>query len=167
MKNWFEVKIRYKKNGYGGKEKIVSESYLLDAVSFTEAEKRTFEAMKVNLSSNIGMKIDAIKKSRLVEVFPFDDGEYWFKITVLMILYDEKSGQEQKTKEAYLLMADDIQEGLNRMKHSLDMELVPYVVTAISVSNILDVFPYEGSLEEQLIEKIDIIVDKKKVRIKC
>lgn len=143
MKNWFEVKIRYKKNGDDGKEKIVSESYLLDAISFTEAEKRTFEEMKVYFSENTEIKIDAIKKSRLVEVFPFDDGEYWFKITVLMILFDEKSGQEQKAKEIYLLMADNIQEALDRMKFSLDMELVPYVITAVSVSNILEVFPYK------------------------
>lgn len=166
MKNWFEVKIKYKKTGDDGKEKIVSESYLLDAISFTEAEKRTFEEMKVYISDDTEIKIDAIKKSRLVEVFPFNEGEYWFKVTVLMILFDEKSGQEQKTKEIYLLMADDIQEALNRMKLSLDMELVPYVITSISVSNILDVFPYKDTLED-LVEKIDIILDKNKERIKC
>lgn len=164
MKNWFEVKIRYKKTGEDGKEKIVSESYLLDAISFTEAEKRTFEEMEVYFSDNTEIKIDAIKKSRIVQMFPFDSGEYWFKVTILMIMFDEGSGKEQKTKEVYLLMADDIQEALNRMKFSLDMSLVPYVITAISVSNILDVFPYKDKMED-LIEKIDIILDKTKEAI--
>lgn len=43
--NWFECKIKYTKVTEDGKEKKVSEMYLLDAVSYTEAESRITEAL--------------------------------------------------------------------------------------------------------------------------
>ena len=140
MNTWFEVKVKYYRVGEDGNEQKVSESFLFDAVSWTEAEARTFEEMKTLTSGEF--VVEAIKKSRLSEVFPYDCGEWWFKVGIEMVTIDEEAGKEKKAKMNYLIMADDIQEALTRMNESLQDVLVPFVITSIAVSNIVDIFPY-------------------------
>lgn len=146
MKNYFEVKVKYRKTGEDGKEKKVSEAYLFDAVNWTDAEARTFKAMEENVRGDF--KIDSIKTSKIIELFAFEDGELWFKVSVAMMTLSEGAKKEKKIKENFLVMADNVQEALNRLNSSLDYLLVPYVVTSISASNIVDVFPYQESKEE-------------------
>lgn len=139
MKNWFEVKIKYNKTGEDRKDKAISENYLFDAVSFTEAELRIIEELAHYVSD--GMKIEAIKKAKIVELFPYDSGEYWFKIDVDMITLDEKAGKEKKIKLHYLVLADDIQQALTRFNKNVDNTVVPYVITLIAVTSIIEVYP--------------------------
>lgn len=154
MKNWFEIKIKYLKQDEEGNDKKVSEVHLLDAVSFTEAEARIYEEIheasnteeivvdNVKMTKSNDFAVDAIKKSKIVEVFNYDSGELWFRIVIDMVLLDEEAGKEKHTKENYLILADDIDQALTRMKKSLGSSVVPYVITSVSVSNIVDVFKY-------------------------
>lgn len=146
--NWFEVKVKYMKIGNDGKEKKVSESYLFDAVSFSEAEKRTFEEMESMIQGEF--VIDAIKISKVNELFPYDSGEWWFKAGVEMVTLDEDSGSEKKASFEYLVMADDIQEALNRLNENLSSCVVDYVIASVSVSNIVDVFHFIKSEEDEI-----------------
>jgi hypothetical protein len=86
-----------------------------------------------------------IKKSKIAEVFPFENGEWWFKVTINLVTIDEEAGKEKKLRTYYLIMADDIKEALERLDESLSYLVIPYVVTAIAVSTIVDVFPYDPS----------------------
>lgn len=140
MNTWFEVKIKYQKVCEDGKEKKVSERFLFDAVSWTESEARGLGELKEVVSGDF--VVDDIKKAKFAEVFPYDSGEWWFKIGVEMVSVDEQAGKERKMKMNYLIMADDMQEALNRMNQSLDSMIVPYVIVSMNVSNIIDVFPY-------------------------
>lgn len=144
---WFEVGVKYYKVGEDGNEKKVSEVFLIDAVSWTESEARMIEQLKEFVKGEF--VIDSMKKSKLSEVFPFDSGEWWFKVTIDMVTIDESAGKEKKIKLYYLIMADDIQEALNRMNKSLDSMIVPYVITGINVSNIVDIFPYFKNEENE------------------
>lgn len=45
MHNWFTCKIRFEKTLENGMNKKVTELYLVDALSFTEAESRIIEEM--------------------------------------------------------------------------------------------------------------------------
>jgi len=145
MKKYFEVKVKYRKTGEDGKEKKVSEAYLFDAVNWTDAEAKTFKAMEESVRGDF--RIDSIKTSKIVELFAFEDGEFWFKVGVSMVTLDEGAKKEKKIKENFLVMADNVQEALNRMNSSLDYLLVPYAVTSVSASNIVDVFPYQDAKE--------------------
>ena len=53
MANWFECKIRYHKLLETGMQKPVTESYLVDALSFTEAEARITEEMAPFIQANL------------------------------------------------------------------------------------------------------------------
>lgn len=144
MQTWFESKVKYMKVSESGKENMVTENFLLDAVSFTDAETRMIKQMQQMVKKGEFSVVD-IKKSKIAEVFPFDDGEWWFKVTINLVTIDEEAGREKKLRTYYLIMADDINEVLKRLDESLSYLVIPYVVTAVAVSTIVDVFPYVPS----------------------
>ncbi|MFW5774018.1 MAG: DUF4494 family protein, partial [Tangfeifania sp.] len=72
-------------------------------------------------------------------------GEWWFKATINLVTIDEKAGKEKKMRTYYLVMADDIKQALERLDESLSYLVIPYVVSALAVSTIVDVFPYDPS----------------------
>lgn len=137
MNIWFEVKIKYKKISEDGKPKIIVETYLFDGVLFADAEKRAYEVLGAYITD---FKVESVKKANFAELFPFDLGDYWFKFTIESIITND-SGKEKKHKSNYLIMADSIDQALTRIKKQIDNMVVPYNLTAISLSNILDVFP--------------------------
>jgi hypothetical protein len=137
---WFECKVKYQKIDNDGRERKVTESFLLDAVSFTDAEARITAQLYTMVKGEF--TISDIKKSRIAEVFPYEKGEWWYKVTINLVTIDEDAGKEKKLRTLYLVQADDILEALTRTEESLSFLIVPYVVSAINVSLIADVFPY-------------------------
>ncbi|RIH66838.1 DUF4494 domain-containing protein [Mariniphaga sediminis] len=143
MQTWFECKVKYVKVSESGKEQTVTENFLLDAVSFTDAETRMIRQMQQMVKGEFS--VTDIKKSKIAEVFPFENGEWWFKATINLVTIDEEAGREKKLRTYYLIMADDIKEALERLDESLSYLVIPYVVSSLAVSTIVDVFPYEPS----------------------
>ncbi|MCY1720493.1 DUF4494 domain-containing protein [Prolixibacteraceae bacterium Z1-6] len=144
MQTWFESKVKYMKVSESGSETMVTENFLLDAVSYTDAETRIIRKMQEMVRGGEFSVVD-IKKSRIAEVFPYEDGEWWFKATINLVTVDEEAGKEKKLRTYYLIMADDIKEALARLDESLGYLVIPYVTSALAVSTIVDVFPYEPS----------------------
>jgi len=144
MQTWFESKVKYSKVSQTGKEQIVTENFLLDAVSYTDAETRIIRNMQEMVRGGEFTIVD-IKKSKIAEVFPFDDGELWFRATINLVTVDEDAGREKKLRTSYLVMADDINEALKRLDESLGYLVIPYVISSLAVSTIVDVFPYDPS----------------------
>jgi len=141
MQTWFESKVKYVKVSGSGNEQLVTENFLLDAVSYTDAETRIIRQMQQTVKGGEFQIVD-IKKSRIAEVFQFESGEWWYKATINLVTVDEEAGKEKKLRAYYLVMADDIKEALDRLDESLSFLVIPYVVSAIAVSTIVDVFPY-------------------------
>jgi hypothetical protein len=143
MQTWFECKVKYVKISESGKEQNVTENFLLDAVSFTDAETRMIRQMQEMVRGEFS--VTDIKKSKIAEVFPYENGEWWFKATINLVTVDEEAGKEKKLRTYYLIMADDIKEALLRLEESLSYLVIPYVVSSLAVSTIVDVFPYKPS----------------------
>lgn len=148
MQTWFECKVKYVKVDQDGRERKVSESYLVDAVSFTDAETRMIEQMQ-QLVRGGEFHIDNIKKSNIIEIFPHDNGEYWFKAKIGLVTIDEKAGKEKKINNYFLVAADDFKQALQRLEEGLSYILVPYQISAMNLSTIVDVFPYFQDETEQ------------------
>lgn len=144
MQTWFETKVKYMKVSESGSETMVTENFLLDAVSYTDAETRIIRKMQEIVRGGEFSVVD-IKKSRIAEVFPYEDGEWWFKATINLVTVDEEAGKEKKLRTYYLIMADDIKDALARLDESLSYLVIPFVTSALAVSTIVDVFPYEPS----------------------
>ncbi len=103
MGNWFECKIRYKKVLENGMEKTVNEPYLVDALSFTEAERRIMEESSAYISGEF--EVSDIKKAKYSELFfsDMESADRWFKVKLQFITLDEKSGVEKKTSSNVLV----------------------------------------------------------------
>ena len=140
MQTWFECKVIYVKIDDDGREVKVSESYLLDAVTFTDAEARMLEQLRTMIRGEF--VIDKISKSRIVEIFPHADGEFWWKGKISIVTIDEKAGKEKVINNFFLVAADDLEQALKRLKEGLSYVLVPYQITSLVLSSIVDVFPY-------------------------
>jgi hypothetical protein len=159
MQTWFESKIKYVKVSGSGNEQLVTENFLLDAVSYTDAETRIIRQMQQTVKGGEFQIVD-IKKSRIAEVFQYESGEWWYKATINLVTVDEEAGKEKKLRAYYLVMADDIKEALDRLDESLSFLVIPYVVSAVAVSTIVDVFPYVP--DDSMIPAGYVPVEKKK-----
>lgn len=119
--------------------KKVSESYLLDAVSFTEAEVRIAE----QIESRGSFVLNNLRKVRYAEVFLNDKGDRFYKAKVGFITLDEKAGVEKKKYVQMLVQANDIQDALDGINKGMHGTLADYEIASIQETTLMDVFPYE------------------------
>ncbi|MGN7810575.1 DUF4494 domain-containing protein [Flavobacterium sp. 22076] len=144
---WYECKVKYRKTDETGGQKVLTEPYLVDAVSYTEAEKRINEEMGAYISEEF--KITNIKVANYAEIHPFENADRWFKSKVSLIAYDEESGKERKSNMYMLVQANDVREAYDNTIHVMKNTMGEYSIPAISESPIMDVFPYFSGEEEE------------------
>lgn len=142
MAQWIETKLRYEKIDERGKQKKVTEPYLVDALSFTEAEARIIEEMKAYISGEF--TVSAVKKAKIAEVMPSDDGGYWYKIRAMFISLDERTGADKKTPHDFMIQAADLEDAIVSFKSEINL-MIDYEITAVAQTPILDVFPAKFS----------------------
>ncbi|MDR1884118.1 MAG: DUF4494 domain-containing protein [Prevotella sp.] len=149
MYNWFECKVSYEKMLENGMQKKVTEPYLVDALSFTEAEARIIEEIKPYITGEF--TIADIKRAKLSELFFNDNGDRFFKAKVMFITLDEKSGTEKRTAANMLAQASDIKEALKIVEKGMEGTLADYAIASLSESAIMDVFPYSEDQKKKVI----------------
>ena len=140
MQNWFETKIKYVRVDDDGRERKVSEVYLVDSLSCTEAEARLVKEMEQVIRGD--SFITKVSTSNVVEIFAHETGEWWWKVKIGIVTIDEKAGKEKLIANYFLVNADDLKQALQRTEEGLAYVLVPYHIDSIVRSNIMDVYPY-------------------------
>ncbi|WP_062062399.1 DUF4494 domain-containing protein [Aquimarina longa] len=145
---WYECKVKYRKLNDSGVQKVTTEPYLVDALSYTEAETRINEEMSAYISEEF--KITNIKVANFAEIHPFENCDRWFKSKVSLVAYDEESGKERKSNIYLLVQANDVKEAFDHTTSVMQNTMGDYTIPAISESPIMDVFPYFTGEEEQL-----------------
>lgn len=148
LHNWFECKIRYGKVMENGMNKKVTEPYIVDALSFTEAESRIIEEMKPFISGEF--TVSDIKRTSYSELFFSDDEEddKWFKCKLCFITIDEKSGAEKRTSTNVLVQASDLRKAVKNLDNGMKGTMADYIISSIAETAIMDVYPYEESKED-------------------
>lgn len=139
MKTWFMCKVKYQKEEENGKVKNVTEPYLVDAMSFTEAEARIYEELGSIIRGEF--IVSGISKSRIIDIFHYDDSDVWYKCKVTYSV-EEESGKEKKIKNYMLVTASDVKQAYERIFESLNNMLVPFTVPEILETPIVEIFPY-------------------------
>ena len=142
MNEWFECSVRYEKTLENGMQKYVSEPYLIEAISFTEAEQRFIEEIQPFISGEFA--ITGINRAHYAEVFFDYNGERWFKVRLHFITLDEKNGMEKRTLAKMLVQASNVEEALENFKKGMKGTMADYVIIAVSETQLMDVFPYEA-----------------------
>lgn len=145
---WFECKVKYRKTDDNGVQKIVTEPYLIDALSYTEAEARLTQEMSAYISEEF--KISNIKMANYTEIHPFEKADRWFKSKVSLLAYDEESGKERKSNMYLLIQANDVKEAFDNTVTVMNGTMGEYTIPMISESPIMDVFPYFDGQDEKL-----------------
>ena len=140
---WFECKIRYEKIMEDGLPKKINDVYVVDALSFSEAEERIIEEMSSYISGEI--EIVDVKIAPYREIFFADDNlaDQWFKAKLSFITIDERSNKEKRTSMMYLVNAGNISSAINNIDKVMSGTMIDYVTTSISATKIFDVFEYK------------------------
>ena len=145
---WFECKIAYEKVMEDGLQKKVSESYVVDALSFTEAEKRIMEEMSSYISGEFTIK--DIKIAPYKEIFFSDDelADRWYKAKLEFITIDEKTEKEKRSTVNYLVQAGTLKGAVGNIESVMGTTMIDYVIASVTETKLMDVFEY-GKQEQK------------------
>ena len=141
---WFETKVQYEKVQVDGMQKKVTEQYVVDALSFTEAESSIIEEMKPYVSGDY--KIKNITPANYHEVFFSDDtqDDKWYKVKLTFITIDEKTEKEKHSIVHYLVQARSTGTAQQAINDVMSKSMIDYETVSISETKILDVFEHSA-----------------------
>ena len=139
MALYFECKVKYDKLVENGQQKTVTEPYLVDALSFTEAEARIID--EVSTLVNGEMKVTAVKRTNIAEIFWDEaDGDRWYKVKVNFINIDEKTAVEKKTANFIMVQANGFKAACDNFMQGMKGTMADFEIASITETAILDVF---------------------------
>ncbi|MBD5176070.1 MAG: DUF4494 domain-containing protein [Bacteroides sp.] len=141
MALWFECKVRYDKMQENGTVKRVNEPYIVDALSFTEAESRIIEEMKPYISGDFS--ISAVKKTKIAEIFFDQTGDKYYMVKYNIITLDERTGAEKRSAVFALVQAADFDDALANFRDSMKGTIADFDIASIAETPVMDVFPLD------------------------
>lgn len=143
MGYWFECKVRYDKTLENGTIKKVTEPYLVDAMSFTEAEARIIKEMSPFMSGE--WSVADIKRANYSELFPCEEetADRWYKIKLATVIIDEKKQVEKKVTTWKLVQAANLKDAIRKLDEGMKGSLADFEVTQVAETAIVDVYFYE------------------------
>ena len=146
---WFECKVRYEKTGDDGMPRKVTETYVVDALSFSEAESRILEEMGKSVSGEL--EVCDLKIAQYKEIFFADNdlADKWYKAKLAFITIDEKTDKEKKTSVFYLVNAGNINSALKNVDELMGSTMIDYQTCNLTETHIMDVFEYKEKPDTQ------------------
>ena len=145
LHNWFECKVKFEKTMENGMQKKVSETYIVDALSFTEAEAHIIEEVTPFISGEY--QVSDIKRAKYAEIMFSKDtkDDCWFKAKLTFVTLDEKSGGEKKTSSVVLVQACDLREAVKKVDQNMKGSMSDYTISSLTETAVMDVYPYEAA----------------------
>lgn len=140
MTNWFQVKVKYTKESNDGSLKRTTEPYLVNAMSFTEAEARIHKEIGEFVRGEF--LVIAMAKVDFQDIFNYDDSEDWYKCKVTYQSEDSDTGRDKKVSNDFLISAHTVKEAYERIEDCLKGLMVTYETPTITKTGIIEVFPY-------------------------
>ena len=137
---YFEVKVRYAKNQEDGTQKMETEMYVVDALSFTEAEARITKEITPCITGDF--KIISITRASYSEVVTSEDSkaDKYYKTKVAFLTYDEKTGKEKRNIGVYLVQAASLDNAKSNLDAFFGHSMLDWVKVAVVETRILDVY---------------------------
>ena len=145
VSKYYEVKIQYQKTLEDGKEKKVTEQYIVEALSFTEAEARIIKEMTPYISGEFDVVSEKIAPFSEIFLSDKSDDDKWFISKVAFITLDEKTAKEKKQTFRYLVQAATSENALDYTKTMLNQCLSDYSIDAVQDTPTLEVFLIEDN----------------------
>ncbi|MCG8576137.1 MAG: DUF4494 domain-containing protein [Flavobacteriales bacterium] len=142
MTNWYTVKVKFTKEFQDGTLKRVTEPYLVNSVSFTDAEARIYKEVGEYIRGEF--LVTSISKTDFADIFFYEDADVWYKCKVSYISEDPDSGKEKKVNQNFLVSAHNVKEAYERIEESMKGLMVSYSIPNISETQLVEIFPYEA-----------------------
>lgn len=149
MNSWFTVKVKYTKQLDNGTFKRVTEPYLLAAMTFTDAEARIYEELANSIRGEFN--VTGISRTEIHDIFAYDDGEWWYKVKVKYDNMDGSSDKPKKVTQNFLVEANSVKQAYERIQECLKDLMADYEIPSITVSPIIDIFPFSENLDKEII----------------
>lgn len=138
MANWFECKVRYDKMMENGMIKKVNEPYLVDALSFTEAEARIIEEQTPFISGDFS--VSAVKRTKISEIFLDDTADKWYLAKVAFITIDEKTAAEKRTVSQILVAGSDFKGAYDNFMDGMKGTMADFELVSLTETPLMDVY---------------------------
>ena len=139
---YYESTVKYRKTDEQGVNKVVTESYIVSALSFSEAESNINDQMKIYVGEDF--KIVNIKLTNYSEISAFEDVDKWFKSKISLLYFDENSGKEKKSNIYMLVQANDAKNAYDNTITALKGTVSDFTIPSVSETKIVEVFEYLG-----------------------
>lgn len=142
-KKWFETIVRYDKTMEDGEVKKVSETYVVDAITFGEAEKSIAEIAKSYASGYFDIK--NINPAPYSSIFfsDKDTDDKYYRVKLAFITIDERTQKEKKSKVTYLVQANSLEQARKNTEEVMKGTMIDYEFSSVTETKILDVFEQE------------------------
>lgn len=146
--SWYETGVKYQKMQEYGTEKVVKERYVVDALSFTEAEEAIIDEMSAYVSGE--MVVSNLGKAKYNEIFfsDVDDDDKWYKAKLQFITIDDKSDKEKRSNVIYLVQAKSLARALRYVDEVMGKTMIDYDIVGINETKIYDVFEHKSESGE-------------------
>lgn len=147
---WFECKVKYEKLQEDGLQKKVTETYVVNALSFADAEMRITEELAQYISGEF--TIEDVKKAPYKEIFFADEdamADRWYKARLDFITINEKTEKEKRTRVNYLVQAGTLKKAIVGIEDVMSGTMIDYEACAVDATKIEDVFVIDKSEEHE------------------
>ncbi len=145
MNTWFECKVTYDRTGEDGIIKKVTEPYLVDALSFTEAETRINKECAAYATGEF--TVSAVKRCKIAEMVYDPEGDRWYRCKVNTLVLDEEKGIEKRIPSTVMVQATTLAKAVATLTKNMDTMLSDYEIVTVTQTAILDVFQYQPPTE--------------------
>ncbi len=136
---FFEVKIKYDKVKDDGIEGAVTETYAMDAMSFTEAETMMNEYIQPFITGEFMVK--AIKRAQYHELIKCG-GDKFFLVKYNIVTIDERSGKEKKQLIQVLFQAETIDIAKDEARKEMGKSFVDYELVCVKETPIVEMLTH-------------------------
>lgn len=138
MAQWIKTSVRFDKTMENGAIKKVTEPYLVDALSFTEAEARIIEEVTPYISGDF--TVSAVNKSKVSEIFWDESGDRWYQVKAAFITINEKTGAEKRSTTVFMVQASDFKGAYDNFMQGMKDTMADFEIISIAETAIMDVF---------------------------
>ena len=140
MNNWFECRVSYDRLLENGMQKKVTEPYLVDALSFTEAEARIIEELRPYISGEFS--VAGIRRARISEIFFNETGDRYFRFKVNYVTLDDKSGTEKRTAHSMIAQACTLKEAIDELEKGMKGSMGDYEIASVAETPLMNIFTF-------------------------
>ena len=147
--NWFETAVRYESQMEDGMQKMVTETYVVDAFTFGEAEEAITKEMAAFVSGEFNVK--NITPANYGEIFFSDNAndDKWYKAKLTFLTVDEKTAKEKRTNTNYLVQAGSFNAAVKNVEQVMGTTMIDYVIANMAETKIMDVYEHQAKTKKE------------------